>query len=182
MLRQDTDFKCVDRAGNPLPVCYGIGAANHALLQQLQRLLNRLSAPVHMNSLVVSEGFRPLAVDGLVGAATVAAIVPAMGVTFQLAGEMADVLMKFNDGTIPLAKENVAAYAPELVQAFEQTIARVEARMRELGIQPRPTSTVGAEPPRREPSSAGIALAVGLLAAVGVAGIARTLSRASRPR
>ena len=146
MLRQDVDFKCVDKTGRQLPVCYGIGAANHAILQQLQRLLNRLSAPVTLSSVLVSRGFRPLVVDGLIGPSTVAAVIPAMAVTFQLSGEMANILNKFNAGMIPLAKENVAAYAPELVQAYETTIDRVESRMNELGISPPSQTTTAGEP------------------------------------
>ena len=68
---QGTDFKCADKAGNPLPICFGIGAQNHGLLQQLQQQVNQLST---------MAGFAPLLVDGVIGDKTVAAFAAAAGI------------------------------------------------------------------------------------------------------
>lgn len=93
-LAQGTDFKCVDKAGKPLPICFGIGAANHALLQTLQQRINKFS---------LSRAFTPLIVDGFIGPLTVAAL-----------GRLASDL-----GADTTTKELVAQNAREIIAQLE---------------------------------------------------------------
>lgn len=150
MLTQDVDFKCVDSSGRPLPICFGVGSTNHRLFLTLQQLLNRLSMPAYSSrapAVKVSKGFRPLLVDGFIGPATVAAIIPAMAVTMHLGLDPTpQVLHDFNGNVAPLTKESVAARAPELVAAFSRSVAEVEAKVKR-GIEPPPQAAVGQLPP-----------------------------------
>lgn len=120
-LTQGTDFKCVDAAGNALPICFGIGAGNHALLQLLQQGLNQLAG---------RGGFAPLVIDGFVGDDTVAAVqalFPIGGVfwTKELVAQRAPLLLRQADSTADALAAQGEALAPtgEPVVPTQQTVA-----------------------------------------------------------
>lgn len=84
-LTQSKDFNCNSS------ICYAIGKDNDATFKLLQQRINALSGV---------GGFRPLAVDGFIGAATVMAL---------------QALKKVGLESPPSTKEQAAARAPELI-------------------------------------------------------------------
>jgi lysozyme family protein len=104
-LTQDTDFKCVDKAGNPLNFCFGIGAANHTLLQKLQQAVNRLAN---------LGGFPALTVDGFIGPDTVAAV--------------RKVLFIGPVGSLPWTKETISNNASEVIDGLNSIAADLQTR------------------------------------------------------
>ncbi len=109
-LVQGTDFKCADKSGSPLPICFGVGATNHALFQQLQQQLNKFSG---------EAGFTPLVVDGFIGTLTVAAVA-------AVARAGATPLGSFT------TKELVAANAPTIIDFLTKSEADRVARIAPL--------------------------------------------------
>jgi len=112
-LVQGTDFKCADKAGKALPICFGIGAANHALLQQLQQKINRFSS---------SRQFTPLIVDGFIGPLTVAAM-----------AKMSEI-----SGTD--TKEQIAANAPAIVAELDNIATTGGEQLAPTGTPVQPTT------------------------------------------
>lgn len=107
-LTQGTDFKCVDKSGKPLPICFGIGAANHATLQQLQQALNQLSS---------MAGFATLDVDGFIGPLTVDAL---------------NAVVRISGGGSVRTKEEIAADAPALIEQLNALASRQSQAGRQL--------------------------------------------------
>lgn len=116
-LAQGTDFKCIDKAGKPLPICFGIGAANHALLQQLQQRINKFSE---------SRAFTPLIVDGFIGPLTVAAI-----------GRLASDL-----GVDTTTKELIAQNAREIIAQLEVLAVEGGEKLAPEGAPVQPTTAI----------------------------------------
>jgi len=119
----NVDFKCVDKAGDPLPICFGIGAV-HDQFKLLQILINRLAT--------IGTGFTPIIVDGFIGDETLAAaqkaattaVVPSPGAT----------------------REEVAANAPALITQLQNAVQALET----VGVL-QPSLTTPAEAAKQEP-------------------------------
>jgi lysozyme family protein len=101
LLVKGTDFNCTST------ICYGVGAANHALLQQLQKVINSFSTLAR---------FTPITVDGFVGAGTVNAAQLAAKVIRGQAASNAAIITQIASGG--MTKEQVTASAPDLLAAF----------------------------------------------------------------
>lgn len=99
----NTDFKCVDKAGDPLPICFGIGAI-HDQFKTLQVLINRFAT--------LGDKFTPIIVDGFIGDETLAAA--------QKAATIAN-------ATAPTTREELAAAAPELITQLQAMVRDLEA-------------------------------------------------------
>jgi lysozyme family protein len=130
---EGTDFKCEDKAGNPLPICFGIGAQNHALLQQLQQVVNAFST---------EKGFAPLDVDGFIGDLTVAAVA-------RLGSVFAEVGAPFHPGNV--TKADVAVGAPSIIEALKSAITRRLAAGQQVAAQGTPVA-----PTKQTASAAGV--------------------------
>lgn len=114
-LTAGTDFKCVDRAGAPLNFCFGVGANNHALFQQLQQAANRLTN---------LGGFQSLTVDGFIGPATVDAV--------------RKVLFIGPVGSLPWTKETISSNASDVIEGLDSLASDLQARGETLGPEGAP--------------------------------------------
>ena len=153
MLTEGVDFKCVDRSGRPLPICYGVGIANHRLFQRLQTLLNRFAFAVPHEAGKVELGGRmtlhgagsSIAVDGLIGVHT-EILTAGAAEAAQLLGFPSDLIDRAARlvGAAVGSKEFVAANAPELIAALTEPARAFENLRREQGR--RQASTIASTP------------------------------------
>jgi len=153
---EGTDFSCQDKAGKALPICFGIGAPNHQLLQQLQQLVNAFST---------EKGFVPLSVDGFIGARTVAALA-------TLGSVFAEVGLPFH--LERATKENVTADAPSILTALTNVIAQRKAAGH-------PVAQPGAAVPSTKASTAAAGLPKGAAADVVAITTASSAAAAALP-
>lgn len=103
---QNVDFKC------NADICFGVGAANHLALQQLQQAINMFA---------ISGGFSSITQDGFIGVDTVtAAQGAAIGVANFLGGSLPGAtqpeIVQLANGN--LSREQIAANAPLLTGIF----------------------------------------------------------------
>lgn len=136
MLTEGIDFKCVDRSGKPLSICYGVGIANHQLFQRLQTLLNQFAfavppeaGTVQLGDMSWKGGGWSIAVDGFIGSATEALSMGAALVAQALgfSSDLIDRATRYN------GKEFVAANASELITALTEPASAFERLRREQG-------------------------------------------------
>jgi lysozyme family protein len=141
------DFNC------NVSICYGIGAANDALFQQLQMKLNTLSG---------AAGFAPIRVDGFIGRETLAALAALKKIGF--------------DPSPYATKEAVAANARTLVELLtglaniQETVAKASGQpspLRPPGTPVRPPG-VPATPPSALPPPITAELPPGMLPAAAL--------------
>jgi hypothetical protein len=113
-LTQGKDFNCNNA------ICYAIGPTNDALFKQLQMKTNVFSG---------AAGFKPLTVDGFIGAATVTAL---------------QAIKRLGLATAPSTKEAVAANAGMLIDLLQNLAVVQQAG----GMRPSPSGTaVAYQPP-----------------------------------
>jgi lysozyme family protein len=108
------DFKC------NASICYAIGKENHTLFLQLQQTINTLSG---------AGGFKPLVVDGFIGASTVAALQTLTKIGLQ--GSFA-------------TKEDVAKNAVMLTQQVQSLAATRQSAGQKLSPPGAPTPAAAA--------------------------------------
>lgn len=120
-LTQTKDFNCNQS------ICYAVGKENDALFKKLQMNINVFSGRV---------GFKPLVVDGFIGAATVAAL---------------QALVKIGLQSPPSTKEQAAANAPLLVDVLAKMAQIQTATPGAPALSP-PGAPVTFKPPAPTPT------------------------------
>lgn len=140
LLTQAKDFNC------NASICYAIGAGNDALFKKLQSSINVLAGV---------GGFAPIAVDGFIGAGTIAAL---------------QALGKIGLANPPTTKEAAAQNAQSLVNALATLAAKSAAATAAIGPMQLPGTSPAAAAALPKPTSKMLWWILGGLAVVGTVG------------